>query len=97
MGLAPGKHIQSSTLTLGPGDGLFLFTDGVTESVDPAGAACGDVRLAETLRTNAGIGAEGLARAVMVDVMRFADGGEPFDDVTRLAVVRPLVCGLGKA
>jgi sigma-B regulation protein RsbU (phosphoserine phosphatase) len=85
LGLVPGKRFQSRSIGLRPGDGLFLFTDGVTESIDPSGVEFGDERLARTLERQPRAAAAALVEAVMADVEAFAAGAEPFDDVTCLA------------
>jgi sigma-B regulation protein RsbU (phosphoserine phosphatase) len=70
---------------LAPGDGLFLFTDGVTESVDRTDQPFGETRLARSLsRTR--LGATALIDSVLADVESFVGGMEPFDDITCVAV-----------
>jgi sigma-B regulation protein RsbU (phosphoserine phosphatase) len=86
LGLMPGIAFASRSVALEPGDGLFLFTDGVTESVDPAGAAYGEDRLARVLAVAAAASATATVDAVMTDVAAFVAGAEPFDDITCLAV-----------
>jgi sigma-B regulation protein RsbU (phosphoserine phosphatase) len=88
LGLVPGRAIASARFRLDPGETLFLFTDGVTESVDLRGETYGETRLAETLATTRGDFAANIVDAVMADVERFVGGAEPFDDVTCLALVR---------
>jgi len=41
LGVFPGRPYQSLTLTLGPGDLLMVYTDGVTEAENIAGEAFG--------------------------------------------------------
>jgi serine phosphatase RsbU (regulator of sigma subunit) len=88
LGLVAGLAMAAREVVLEPGDGVFLFTDGVTESVDPDGEEYGVDRLSETLVASGPIGAEALVQAVMEDVARFTAGAEPFDDITCLAVFR---------
>ncbi len=85
LGIVPGKTIPSHTTTLRRGDGLFLFTDGVTESIDPAGEEYGVERLEALLGRRHGRDASAMISAVMADVARFVAGAEPFDDITCLA------------
>jgi sigma-B regulation protein RsbU (phosphoserine phosphatase) len=87
LGLVAGMRIVAHAITLAPGDGVFLHTDGVTESIDPGGAEYGDDRLSATLCAEGPIGAEALVRVVMDDVARFTAGADPFDDITCLAAV----------
>lgn len=88
LGLVAGMAIRSHEITLAPGDGVFLYTDGVTECVDPTGAEYGEDRLAALLLAGGAIGAEALVMALMDDVARFTAGADPFDDITCLAAIR---------
>ena len=54
LALFPGKPYGSSKLTLGPGDLLCLYTDGVTEANNPAGDEFGMPRLKEFLAAQVG-------------------------------------------
>jgi len=74
-------------LILAPGEGVFLFTDGVTEANDPAGADYGDARLRAMLEKQGERAAEALVRAVAADVDRFANGAAQADDIACLALV----------
>ncbi|HWR22691.1 MAG TPA: SpoIIE family protein phosphatase [Feifaniaceae bacterium] len=73
---------------LSPGDRIFLYTDGVTEALNPAGELYGNRRLEDTLN------ASGLARArndalighIKSDIDRFAAGEPQADDITMLAL-----------
>ncbi len=76
---------------LAPGEMLFLYTDGVTEAMNPAGALYGEERLAATLAQTMGapraaVSPQTLNRAVRNDVERFAKGAPQADDLTVLAV-----------
>ena len=80
-GLAYRRH----TLTLGPGDGLLLYTDGVTEATDRAGAQYGEERLLRKMKGLLGARDAGaLIDGVLGDVNAFVDGAEQADDITFL-------------
>jgi serine phosphatase RsbU (regulator of sigma subunit) len=87
LGFFPDRIWRAHTLELAPGDGLFLFTDGVTECLDPANEEYGDERLKALLRGTERTSAEALVRAVIADVDAFADSAEQTDDITCVAVV----------
>ena len=72
---------------LGPGDTLALYTDGVTESPNPAGEEFGDERLLESLRRHCTLNACEMARAVVQDVTAFSATGQ-FDDITLIVAKR---------
>ena len=60
------EYGRGATRSMGPGDMLFISTDGVFEARDPAGEMFGRDRLRESIRRSAGSGAaavsEGVAR-----------------------------------
>ncbi|HUK12530.1 MAG TPA: SpoIIE family protein phosphatase [Thermoanaerobaculaceae bacterium] len=72
-------------LRVEPGDLLLLYSDGVTDARDPGGRFFGEERLAQVLA-----GANGDAASVIAEVMgaveAFTAGGEPYDDITMVAV-----------
>ena len=37
LGLVEGVEYEETTLTLGPGDSLVMFTDGLAEALEPGG------------------------------------------------------------
>jgi len=77
-----GIPYKSQTVQLKAGDSILLYTDGVTEAVDPSEALYGDDRLLETVRK---AGPDFVA-AVRADVDVFANGAEQADDITMLAL-----------
>ncbi|HLZ83241.1 MAG TPA: PP2C family protein-serine/threonine phosphatase, partial [Caulobacteraceae bacterium] len=88
LGLVAEMRATSHEVMLRSGDGLFLYTDGVTESVDPYGEEYGGGRLSATLRGAGAMSAEALVKTVRDDVARFTAGADPFDDITCLAAVQ---------
>ena len=69
-----------------PGDALFLYSDGITESFDAAGEAYGTARLEAALTAGRGLTARALVGHVVADALRFAAGAEQSDDITALAL-----------
>ena len=78
----------SNPLSLSPGEGLFLFSDGVTEAEDRTESFYGRNRLAETLAPHAAATPDAVVRAVLDSVDAFAAGAPQADDVTVLALRR---------
>ncbi len=66
---------------LSPGDTLMLYTDGVTESFNPAGEEFGEDRLVETLRRHRDLPSQALLAAIVDEVQRFS-AGDQRDDIT---------------
>lgn len=72
-------------LTLAPGDGLVLYTDGVTEAADGRGRF-EEKRLEACLAHAGGAAAREVIRGVLRSVEAFTAGAPPFDDLTLLAL-----------
>jgi serine phosphatase RsbU (regulator of sigma subunit) len=66
---------------LGPGDTLVLYTDGITESFNPAGDEFGERRLLEALQRNRHCSCQELCSAIVDEVRRFSPH-EQHDDIT---------------
>jgi serine phosphatase RsbU (regulator of sigma subunit)/anti-sigma regulatory factor (Ser/Thr protein kinase) len=87
LGLFLERRNTAHVAELRPGDALLLFTDGITESIDAAGAEYGSARVSEVLDHSYGGTPPAIVRAVMDDVLAFSAGAEPSDDITCLAAV----------
>jgi sigma-B regulation protein RsbU (phosphoserine phosphatase) len=85
LGIDPDAYGEGFAGMLAPGDGLFCFTDGVTEARNRAGELFGEARLREVLAVP-GRRAEEIVAAVVAAVDDFAAGADPADDITVLAV-----------
>jgi sigma-B regulation protein RsbU (phosphoserine phosphatase) len=87
VGLVPEAEYTTVCLKLDPGDTLVLFSDGVTEAMDPAEQLFGVPRLKEVLM---GEGTQTpldeLQRKVLDAVENFAHGASQADDLTLLLV-----------
>jgi serine phosphatase RsbU (regulator of sigma subunit) len=83
LGLFPGATFRTGAGTLGPGDSLVAFTDGLVEARSPAGEAFGSERLQSTLRAH-NSSASNLVRGVIEALQGFTGQAEPHDDVTLL-------------
>ena len=86
LAVLDGVRYRRQTLDIAPGDGLVLYTDGVTEATDQVQALYGEDRLVRTLRgllgaRDAGTIIDGITR----NVDDFANGAEQADDITLLA------------
>jgi serine phosphatase RsbU (regulator of sigma subunit) len=66
---------------LSPGDTLVLYTDGITESFNPAGEEFGEKRLIDTLCRHRQLSSEALRSAIVDDVRKFSPH-EQHDDIT---------------
>jgi serine phosphatase RsbU (regulator of sigma subunit) len=87
LGALPGPVPSETTVTLGPGDVLVLYTDGVTEARGPEGQL-GEAGLAIAL-AHAEPSAHAVAEAVERRAVEFQNG-RPSDDIAVLAIGVPL-------
>jgi phosphoserine phosphatase RsbU/P len=81
------KHKQSVTL-LSPGDLLVAYSDGVTETQNPAGEEFGEERLIHLLRENRESSAAAIQKLVSDGIKGFAGSEPQYDDVTLVVVKR---------
>lgn len=79
-------QFTSEELTMHPGDRLYLYTDGVTEALNPAEELYGEDRLLETMNREdvKKQPIEKVVEAVQEDIHVYADGAEQADDITML-------------
>ncbi|MBR3310861.1 MAG: SpoIIE family protein phosphatase [Solobacterium sp.] len=81
-----GIVYKQQTLTMEPGDEIFLYTDGVVEATNAEMQLYGDERLQSCLNEHAGEDAKTLCESVRKDVDQFYDGAPQFDDITELSM-----------
>ena len=86
MGLVPDAGYVPPLLKLEPGDTLILFSDGVTEAMDPAEDLYGVPRLVELLNGRLECPLEDLQKCVLESVETFTRGASQADDLTLLIV-----------
>gem|GEM_PF-844063 len=87
LGLFPKRAWTVHGIELAPGEGVFIFSDGVTESLNVTGGDYGDARLAALLHKRGNRTAGSLVESVLNDVNAFAGEAEQFDDITCLALL----------
>jgi serine phosphatase RsbU (regulator of sigma subunit) len=83
LGIETDASYEEQSVELSAGDRLCLFTDGVTESRNPAGEQFGNDRLATLLATARGH-ADAILRHVLDGLATFRDGRPVADDETLL-------------
>lgn len=92
IGLLPEAEFMTSRLQLEPNDTLFLFSDGVTEAMDPDKLFYGVPRLIEVLQGKSDLPLDDIHNTVLESVENFTRGAPQADDLTML-VVRYLAVG----
>lgn len=86
LGVVPGLTYAEHSLRLAPGDSLFLYTDGVSEALNPRGEQYGETRLTQTCADAYSLPPRDLIASVSLSVQTFTEGADPNDDVTMLAL-----------
>jgi len=82
LGVMEGAPYRRETLSLAPGEALFIYTDGVTEAMNPAEELFGDDRLQSEIASLAGLRPHEVTGAIMEKVAGFAAGAPQSDDIT---------------
>ena len=85
-GLMPFNPVEQETIPLEPGQTFVLFSDGVSEAMNPTEDFYGEERLLAALTGADGAAPAEIVSRVMTDVRAFAAGAKQSDDITLLAV-----------
>ena len=90
FGMMEDMPYREQTFTLKKGDCLYLYTDGVTEALNPSGEFLGDGRLEEMLNRNRDKtgSVDDFTDTMYREVDSFADGEMQADDITMVFVSR---------
>lgn len=87
LGVIARAEFTNREITLAPGDSLVLYTDGVTEARDAAGADLGSNVIGDALTRLHGANANEIATAVNDTVLQHVGDAENLDDDVTLVVV----------
>jgi serine phosphatase RsbU (regulator of sigma subunit)/putative methionine-R-sulfoxide reductase with GAF domain len=88
LGVVTGEPVVQRTIHLEAGDGLLLYTDGLTESFNNEGTFYGEERLMEAILANQCASAHELIDVVEKSLLDFVRDVPPADDLTMLALRR---------
>ena len=86
VGAMPDTVYTAGSLTLAPGDGLFVYSDGVTEATDTAGAQYGESRLEADLREMLRANGRALLDTLRERVRTHCGAAPQTDDLTALTM-----------
>jgi serine phosphatase RsbU (regulator of sigma subunit)/pSer/pThr/pTyr-binding forkhead associated (FHA) protein len=86
VGLVQEAEYITARVKLEPGDTLILFSDGVTEAMDPGDELYGVPRLREVLTGQSDCALDKLQKSILESVENFAKGAHQADDLTLLIV-----------
>ena len=86
LGAFENQEYSSRSTCIGPGDIVVLYTDGVTESINPSEEMFGEERLRAIIRENAPRPASEILERILSAVGTFTEGMPQFDDITLLVI-----------
>jgi sigma-B regulation protein RsbU (phosphoserine phosphatase) len=86
LGLFEQATFEEETVTLQPGDLIILFSDGVTEAMNPDSEEFTDDRLLACAEKHRGKAPQQVLDALLADVQAFCAGATQSDDVTVVMV-----------
>jgi sigma-B regulation protein RsbU (phosphoserine phosphatase) len=82
----PDTHYATSRGELNPGDTLILYSDGVTEAMDPDEQMYGVSRLRGVLAGQQAAPLERIEKTILESVRKFTRGADQRDDITLLLI-----------
>lgn len=86
VGAIPDVEFSASEVSLQKGDCIFMFTDGLTEAMNPHNELFSMQRLTESVASAYYLSAQEMVAKVVEDVMFFAEGASQSDDITVMAL-----------
>lgn len=88
VGVFCSESFSVSRVQLNKGDTLFLYTDGLSESLDGDGNEYGAERLSQLLNDNHALAPDSMISLCRRALHTFANGNAPKDDLTLMAIRR---------
>ena len=82
LGMFDDIEIHEEKISLSEGEGLVIYTDGVTESINNSNSQYGEERLKEIVSENINNSAKETVCAIIDSVKSFTKGLSQFDDIT---------------
>ncbi len=86
LGITPAMHFEAQERVLHPGEGLLLYTDGISEAMNAEQDTFGETRLMALFENQTERDAEQVVNTVLEAVRTFRAAAEPSDDLTLLFV-----------
>ena len=86
LGVLPGMHYQEQEIDLSSGEGLFLYTDGLTEAENENHTLFGETRLLENALRLGGEKADIFVKSMVAAVKSHIQGCDSSDDLTMLCI-----------
>lgn len=86
LGITEDVNFSSQHLTLGQGEGLFIYTDGVNEAMDKDGNIFSQQRLTTLLQNSRDASSKEIIENVIAGVKVFSMGTAKSDDITVFSI-----------
>jgi len=86
LGIAGTSRFREYRVPLSPGDLIVLYTDGITEALNPAGEEFGTGRLMDAVKEHASGTPQEIVDAIVSRVRTFAGSEPQADDITILVI-----------
>lgn len=86
VGAMEGSKVGTGTLKLSPGDVIFLYTDGVTEAMDPQNRLFSEPRLKEALARLTDRNVTEIVKEMREEIRKYAQDAPQSDDITMLVL-----------
>jgi len=84
VGLLPSASYEAQSVTLGPGDLLLCYTDGISEAMNLADEEWGEERMLQAVKTQSGASADDVLSEVFRVADQFTGEAPQHDDMTLL-------------
>ncbi|MFH2055249.1 MAG: SpoIIE family protein phosphatase, partial [bacterium] len=86
LGAFPNAQYEQGELTLGDGDVVLFYTDGLSEAEDLEGQQYGEKRILRLLQENRHLGPEAIQASLVNDVQQFVGDASLQDDMTLIVL-----------
>ena len=86
LGVTPGMKYKEQEINLSFGEGLFLYTDGLSEAENVSHTLFGEAQLLEDAVRFSGEKADAFVKSMAAEVKSHIRGCDPSDDLTMLAI-----------
>jgi hypothetical protein len=88
LGLTPDTEYAEQSLSMEPGDMLFVFSDGLTEARNSSGEFFGEKRVVDMLQGSDAVSAAELGSEILETVQQFTGHSRPSDDLSLIIMKR---------
>jgi sigma-B regulation protein RsbU (phosphoserine phosphatase) len=88
LGVIEGTSMEDRRIQLKPGDGMLLYTDGLSEAFSSGGDFFGEERIIAALQAAGDKSAERILQRIQVDLDKFVGAEAQSDDLTMLLLKR---------